>query len=81
MRDRLGVIVRAAERLRPLRNEEMALRAPRARNLLVGNVAGERVPERVLPCGSDIGATITPEKLSPLEAAEDALDLRPGPWT
>src|SRR6185312_3114023 len=88
-RAQLGVVVAAGpELLDPGGREQVLLGAPRARKQAVGDLADERVPERVLVLAADRGRLLAADQLPALERAQqpaqrlavagDRLE-RPGP--
>jgi hypothetical protein len=79
MRDHARPVGRAvvAEGVDPLGGPAMPVGSPRARNLRVGDVAHEHVPERVLGVGRDRAPTVAADELLALELVEPVLDERP----
>ena len=77
MREHLDPVVGAVarERADPLGAEAMLVDAPRARDLPVGDVADERVQERVLRLAGDRGAALAADELLPLERVERLVEL------
>ena len=71
MGDRLGVVVRSAERLGPLRGEKVVLRAPGAWDLGIGDLADKSVTERVLALTGNSGRAMAAEQLPPVEPMEN----------
>ena len=70
VREHLRVVIRATEPLDPLGSEPMLLRASSPRDLAVGDVAYEDMPERVLALFSDRRPTLTPHELLALEVMQ-----------
>ena len=73
--EHLGVIFGAAERLDPGGRAAVPLAAGRARDLTVGDVAEQDVPEGVLGLARDRGAARLLHELLPLEPEEQLLGL------
>ncbi len=78
MREQLRVLLRAAERLDPLGCRAVLLSAPRARDLVVGDVADEDVAERVLGLAGDGGVLLAADELLALQRVQPLLHRPPG---
>jgi hypothetical protein len=75
VREHLGAVLAIrAQRLDPLGRELVLLRPQGARDLAVGDVANEHVPERVLSLGRNRGAPLAPHELLALEPVQALLD-------
>ena len=66
VREHLGVILGASERLEPGGSREVLLRAASTRDLLVGDVPDERVPKEVLVLACDRAPAVSRSRLAPL---------------
>ena len=77
MGDRLGVVVGSPERLDPFRRRPVLVGAAGARDLRVGDVTDEQVPERVFALLAHRRAPLPADELLPLEGVQRLLGLRP----
>ena len=77
MREHLDAVFRAVARQRadPLRGEAVLVHAARARDLSVGDVADERVQERILGFARDGRAALAADELLPLERVQRLVEL------
>jgi hypothetical protein len=77
MRDQVGDVLGAVarERLDPLRREPVLVGPPLPRDLRVGDVANENVPEHVCPFARDGRAPLTAHELLALERLEAVLGV------
>ncbi len=74
VRQHLGVVLGAAERLEPFRSRSMLVRALGSRDLLVRDVAYERVPECVLVLARDRAPTLAAHEFLASERVEPRLE-------
>ena len=74
VREQLGVSSARPERLDPLRRAPVLLGPRGARDLAVGDVAHEHVPERVLALAGDRRAALAADELLALERVQPFLD-------
>ena len=77
VREHLGVILGPAEPLDPLSGEPMLLGSSRTRDLAVGHVSHEQVPEGVFALSRDRGPALATHELLPLEPVQGLLGSRP----
>jgi hypothetical protein len=70
VREELREVFWTAQRLEPVRDATMLLPALRAWNLLVGDLADERVAERILRLASDRAPPLPLDELAPFEQME-----------
>jgi hypothetical protein len=75
MRDQLGVVVGASERLDPLHRGQMLLRTSSARNLPVGDLPNKHMPKRELGLAGNGGATLPKDEPLALERMQKCVDV------
>src|SRR6186713_970518 len=73
VREHLGMIVRPAELLDPLAGEPVLLGSAGTRNLAIGDISNEQVPEGVLALARHRGPPLATDELLPLEAVQGLL--------
>ena len=79
VREHLGVILGPAEPLDPLSGEPMLLGSSRTRDLAVGDISDEQVPERVFALARDRRPALATHELLALEPVQGLLGRRAVP--